>query len=78
MDILSLLSPHDGASLLQIATELKMARFPTHFCHKCRDKAEMNDSVWLDEVIDAPQLGPDPSLSLISTQKRAVQTKCAV
>ena len=78
MDILSLLSPHDSASLLQIATELKMAQFPTYFCHQFRDKAEMNDSVWLDEVIDAPQLGPDPSLSLISTQKRAVQTKCAV
>ena len=55
MDILSLLSPHDSASLLQIATELKMAQFPTYFCHQFRDEAEMNDSVWLDEVIDAPQ-----------------------
>ena len=82
MDILSLFSPQASASLLQIyaATELKMAQFPTWTLGvQFWDTAEMSDGVWLADVADAPLLSPDPaSPLLISSQKRAEQTKCGV
>ena len=76
----SLFSPQTGASLLQIyaATELKMAQFSTYIMGiKCTVSWHGGDD-WLSlDVSDAAQLGPDLSLSLVSSQESCANKVCS-
>ena len=76
----SLFSPQTGASLLQIyaATELKMAQFSPYIMGiKCTVSWHGGDD-WLSlDVSDAAQLGPDLSLSLVSSQESCANKVCS-